>query len=105
MVMGVPVVSRLIRQELKPSAVSGLETTAQVCYVLYWEPQDLCRRVCMFKILGNHGSVQSFPHFHNKTVSPFELGTALDACNKRTQLLVLTLLDQHQNRLALASAV
>ena len=38
MVMGVPVVSRL---ELKPSAVSGLETTAQVCYVLYWEPQDV----------------------------------------------------------------
>ena len=36
MVMGVPVVSRLIKQELKPSAVSGLETTAQVCYVLYW---------------------------------------------------------------------
>ena len=38
MVMGVPVVSRL---ELKPSAVSGLETTAQACYVVYWEPQDL----------------------------------------------------------------
>ena len=41
MVMGVPVVSRLIQQELKPSSVSGLETTAQVLYVLYWEPQDL----------------------------------------------------------------
>ena len=38
MVMGMPVVSRLTQQELKPS---GLETTAQVCYVLYWEPQDL----------------------------------------------------------------
>ena len=41
MVMGVSVVSRLTQQELKPSAVSGLETTAQVCYVLYWEPHDL----------------------------------------------------------------
>ena len=41
MVMGVPVVWRLIQQELKPSAVSGLETTAQVCCVVYWEPQDL----------------------------------------------------------------
>ena len=41
MVMGLPVVSRLTQQELKPSSVSGLETTAQVCYVLYWEPRDL----------------------------------------------------------------
>ena len=38
MVMGVPVVSRL---ELKPSAVSGLETTGSSMFVLYWEPQDL----------------------------------------------------------------
>ena len=41
MVMGVPVVSRLIQQELKPRSVSGFETTAQVCCVVYWEPQDL----------------------------------------------------------------
>ena len=55
MVMGVPVVSRLIQQELKPSAVSGLETTAQVCYVLYWNLK-ICF-VCMlmmYTILKNH---------------------------------------------------
>ena len=51
MVMGVSVVSRLIQQELKPSAVSGLETTAQVCYVLYWEPQDL---LCVHLLTINH---------------------------------------------------
>ena len=56
MVMGVPVVSRLIQQELKPSAVSGLETTAQVCCVVYWEPQDLlCVHVSdVCTILKNH---------------------------------------------------
>ena len=55
-VMGVPVVSRLIQQELKPSAVSGLETTAQVCCVVYWEPQDLlCVHLLMkYTILKNH---------------------------------------------------
>ena len=49
-------VSRLIQQELKPSAVSGLETTAQVCYVLYWEPQDLLcvHLLMMYAILKNH---------------------------------------------------
>ena len=41
MVMGVPVASRLTQQELKPRSVSGIETTAQVCCVVYWEPQDL----------------------------------------------------------------
>ena len=49
-------VSRLIQQELKPSAVSGLETTAQVCCVVYWEHQDLlCVHLLMkYTILKNH---------------------------------------------------